>query len=88
MASWMRMRPGSMRQEGDKEIAMDTVNRILRSSIDDEARAVQEYAFLKSRLQSLGFTRFADQVMTIAKEESNHRLSLLDIQTRLARGER
>ena len=83
-SSWMRMRPGSMRQEGD----MDTVNRILRSSIDDEAQAVQEYAFLKSRLQSLGFTKFADQVMTIAKEESNHRLTLLDIQTRLARGER
>lgn len=97
MASWMRMRPGSVGEGSSVERAaersmsqadMQKVQKILRVQIDDELEAFRTYNDFQDLLRRTGNRRLADQVAAIARQESNHRLTLLDIQTRLARGER
>lgn len=96
--SWMRMRPGSVGPEGSSveraaersmsQADMRKIQTILRVQIDDEAEAYQTYTEFQDLLRRTGNRRLADQVAAIARQESTHRLTLLDIQTRLARGER
>ena len=90
MASWMRMRPGSVGPEGTSveraavDSAFPKIQTILRASIPDEAEAYRTYNELQDLLRLAGLRRFADQVAGIARQESTHRLTLLDIQRRLA----
>lgn len=95
---WMRMKPGSTGPEGSpveraaersmSQSEMQKVQTILRMSIPDEAEAYLTYNELRDLLRRAGLRRFADQVAGIARQEGNHQSILLDIQTRLARGER
>jgi len=94
---WMRMKPGAYGPEGtsveraaERSISQADLQKIqttLRLSIPDEAEAYRTYTELQNILRRVGYRRQADLVANIARQENSHRLTLLDIQTRLARGE-
>lgn len=97
MSSWMRMKPGynpegsTVERAAERSMSqadMRKIQTILRVQIDDEGEAFRTYTEFQDLLRRAGFRRQADQVAAIARQESTHRLTLLDIQTRLARGER
>lgn len=97
MASWMRMKPGTTPEGSSVERAaeramsqadMQRIQTIIRVSIPDEAEAYRTYNDLQDLLRRTGYRRLADQVASIARQESSHQSTLLDIQRRLARGER
>lgn len=92
---WLRTKPGyhpegsSVERAAERSMSradMDKIMTILRASIDDEREAWRTYGELQDLLRRTGNRRLADQVASIARQESNHRLTLLDIQTRLTRG--
>jgi rubrerythrin len=91
---WLRMRPGygsegsTVERQVEQRMSqadMDRVMAVLRAAVPDEEEAWRMYNELQDLLRRTGNRRLADQVAKIARDESNHRLTLLDIQMRLTR---